>query len=341
MNRLLLLSLLMFSGLSGAVGSVADLYLEQVEELSRNIREIEKTLLVLKKQECPVCLMEFDDSDDIWILPKIGARCGHALHTDCISQWASQKLTCPACRENLSLNDVPQLPKLVIDFNDYHENFWEGSFYLGGKGLRSIAGINDFERAEETRIINLRGNYLNELPARAFEKYENLEELHFYANHLFLIDPDAFQGLPNLKKLILGNTNIGPGENQLQLNADILAPIMGSLEELDISDNNLTVLPEWVNLLGGLKALSLDGNQLQLTADTFEPFILLEELDLADNQLTHLPVEMLKKLPRLIKLDLSGNNFSPAEQERIQQEVINPDCEIDFKDDDEVVVRNP
>ncbi|URE13882.1 E3 ubiquitin-protein ligase [Musa troglodytarum] len=48
--------------------------------------------------ECAVCLSEFDDDDEVRLLP----RCSHLFHTDCIDVWLASHVTCPVCRTNLS-----------------------------------------------------------------------------------------------------------------------------------------------------------------------------------------------------------------------------------------------
>ncbi|KAJ7525960.1 hypothetical protein O6H91_17G076000 [Diphasiastrum complanatum] len=46
-------------------------------------------------RDCPVCLIEFRDDDNIRILPK----CGHGFHQDCIESWLSSHSSCPLCRQ--------------------------------------------------------------------------------------------------------------------------------------------------------------------------------------------------------------------------------------------------
>ncbi|KAF8012257.1 hypothetical protein BT93_I0402 [Corymbia citriodora subsp. variegata] len=46
--------------------------------------------------ECAVCLAEFDDFDELKILPK----CEHAFHPECIDAWLASHVTCPVCRAN-------------------------------------------------------------------------------------------------------------------------------------------------------------------------------------------------------------------------------------------------
>lgn len=47
--------------------------------------------------ECAVCLSEFDDEEELRLLPK----CSHAFHPDCIGEWLACHVTCPVCRCSL------------------------------------------------------------------------------------------------------------------------------------------------------------------------------------------------------------------------------------------------
>ncbi|KAK7379500.1 hypothetical protein VNO80_04962 [Phaseolus coccineus] len=61
-------------------------------------------------EECAVCLVEFQDSDTVKMLP----LCQHVFHQRCIDQWLASRLTCPICRQKLispdtevNITDVP------------------------------------------------------------------------------------------------------------------------------------------------------------------------------------------------------------------------------------------
>ena len=46
---------------------------------------------------CPICLVEYNDGDDIRCLP-----CNHEFHKSCVDPWLGNNASCPACRHSLS-----------------------------------------------------------------------------------------------------------------------------------------------------------------------------------------------------------------------------------------------
>ncbi|KAI8606901.1 hypothetical protein BC830DRAFT_1175931, partial [Chytriomyces sp. MP71] len=53
-----------------------------------------KGLLGETKQKCTVCLMDYEEADDLRIL-----KCKHGFHADCIDQWLTSNVNnCPICR---------------------------------------------------------------------------------------------------------------------------------------------------------------------------------------------------------------------------------------------------
>ena len=84
---------------------------------------------------------------------------------------------------------------------------------------------------------------------------------------------------------------------------------LAQLKELDLGNNQLTSLPERIGDLAQLKELYLDNNQLTSLPERIGDLAQLKELDLSDNQLTSLP-ERIGDLAQLEELDLSNNQLT-------------------------------
>lgn len=113
--------------------------------------------------------------------------------------------------------------------------------------------------------------------------------------------------------------------NQLDLSGQGLSRIpdyvfgLSDLEELDVSDNQLEgAIQAEIRQLSGLKILKAGRNQMTGVPAEIGQLKNLEVLDLSDNQLTGLPNE-LGALPKLKILNLSGNAYSELDLSVIQE----------------------
>jgi Leucine-rich repeat (LRR) protein len=82
-----------------------------------------------------------------------------------------------------------------------------------------------------------------------------------------------------------------------------------AMEELNLTGNQLTTLPEAIGELVALKWLNLDGNQLTTLPEDIGELVALELLSLTGNQLTTLP-EAIWKLTAMEGLYLIGNQLT-------------------------------
>ncbi|NOQ25006.1 MAG: GTP-binding protein [Bacteroidales bacterium] len=82
-----------------------------------------------------------------------------------------------------------------------------------------------------------------------------------------------------------------------------------NLTELDLSNLEITELPEQISELTNLTDLNLNSNQLSSLPDSFSKLINLKTLYLGDNQLNSLP-ESISELTNLTDLDLDSNQLS-------------------------------
>lgn len=84
--------------------------------------------------ECPVCLSEFQQGQEIRLLP----ACKHVYHRKCLDQWLDyQHMTCPLCRTSL-------VPEVIVKKQQRRREhqlsqevvFWFQSFH--GAGFQSF-----------------------------------------------------------------------------------------------------------------------------------------------------------------------------------------------------------
>jgi Leucine-rich repeat (LRR) protein len=117
-------------------------------------------------------------------------------------------------------------------------------------------------------------------------------------------------------------------ENQLTSLPDSIGNIT-NLTELYLYYNQLTSLPDSIENLTNLTELNLSSNELRSLPDSIGNLKNLTKLALRNNQLTSLP-DSIGNLSDLIELDLSNNPLPQPERERIRK--LLPNCEITFDD---------
>ncbi|XP_009622460.1 RING-H2 finger protein ATL51 [Nicotiana tomentosiformis] len=61
---------------------------------------------LVEDTECAVCLSEFQEDENLRLLPK----CSHAFHLPCIDTWLKSHSNCPLCRANVVSSPSQSLP---------------------------------------------------------------------------------------------------------------------------------------------------------------------------------------------------------------------------------------
>lgn len=89
------------------------------------------------------------------------------------------------------------------------------------------------------------------------------------------------------------------------------------LNDLDLSKNSLNTFPSQLISISTLISLNLSNNQISNILQEISNLKNLQSLDLSNNKLTSLS-DSIKDVPSLRILKLSGNNLSEQEKQRIQ-----------------------
>ncbi|XP_078087205.1 toll-like receptor 22 [Mustelus asterias] len=183
---------------------------------------------------------------------------------------------------------------------------------LGENYLLEIASFSS--SLKRLRVLSLRCNKLNFIEKHTFLHLQNLCYLNLIDNQISYLHEGSFDGLSNLKHLLLGSN---------RLTADILkghlfSPVE-SLEELQLFDNHLTY-PSSKKLdrapftsLKFLRYLSLNSqahNGLQhFPLNLLEGLNALEELHAGNVVISYIDSDTFYYAPNISFLDLSSNAF--------------------------------
>ncbi|XP_055035181.2 leucine-rich repeat and fibronectin type-III domain-containing protein 4 [Misgurnus anguillicaudatus] len=151
---------------------------------------------------------------------------------------------------------------------------------VGGTDFANMTGLVD---------LTLSRNTIHALKPLAFADLESLRSLHLDTNRLTVVGPQDLTGLINLQHLIINN-------NQLtNVSADAFDDFLQTLEDLDLSYNNLRRVPwEAIQNMASLHTLNLDHNLIdQIAEGSFGELYKLSRLDMTSNRLQTLPPDPL------------------------------------------------
>uniref|UniRef100_UPI00398E3EE2 leucine-rich repeat and fibronectin type-III domain-containing protein 5 n=1 Tax=Pristiophorus japonicus TaxID=55135 RepID=UPI00398E3EE2 len=158
-----------------------------------------------------------------------------------------------------------------------------------GDNFITIIKRKDFANMTSLVDLTLSRNTINYVAPQAFADLRNLRALHLNSNRLTQITNDIFSGLSNLHHLVVNNNQL------IDISFEAFNDILLSLEELDVSYNNLKSIPwEAVQKMVNLHTFSMDHNMIeQIDEGTFSHLHKLTRLDMTSNKLRKLPPDPL------------------------------------------------
>ena len=185
-----------------------------------------------------------------------------------------------------ALSEVPNLSNLILDENE----LTNGGIELGA--FQHLPGL--------TRI-SLNRNRFTEFPL-GFSS--SIKQIFLTDNEISYMSHSAIGNLTNLETVFVNRNKL----RDASIEQDALSGLT-SLRELELSNNLFTHLPG--KIAKSVEKIYLTSNQLEFIRTT-ELFGLssLRTLDVAYNHLRAIEKGALDQLESLLRLDLSGNNWS-------------------------------
>lgn len=189
----------------------------------------------------------------------------------------------------------------------------------------------DLDSMYYLKVLEIEANHqLRYIEPGVFSNLTNLEHLSIsYNTMLQSIHETTFKGLTNLHNLTLVNNGFG---SILELTPSFKPSILPSLRRLDLSENNLEIIPEdaFATMEGTyLKKLDLNLCRLDyIHANSFLPLKHLKVLHIGDNDLNSTLIgnfltTMMKNNINLLYLDLSGMGFRKQPPRKLMDIIAN------------------
>jgi len=139
-------------------------------------------------------------------------------------------------------------------------------------------------------------------------KLRNLVKLDLSGNEISTV-PDNFDLLDHLSEL-----NLSANQIEKIPRGFCVGSLAKSLKLLNLSENKIVLLPNYICNLTQLVTLNLNNNQLKLLPPSMGKFTNLKHLQASDNNLKILPGSFSRL--RLETLELSANDFDPQTEPR-------------------------
>ncbi|XP_014235955.1 toll-like receptor Tollo [Trichogramma pretiosum] len=197
-----------------------------------------------------------------------------------------------------------------------------------------------FDKLFKLVLLDLSFNQLTKIDSHVFRGLEQLQLLNLEHNEINVLADDCFLSLGNLRSLSLSHNRIVRFEashsvglavlDQFFLDENKLQHIdrrafdnFTSLQDLRLSGNSLTEVPEAVRQLRDLKTLDMGNNRITvINADSFDGLEKLSGLRLVDNKLENISRKAFANLPALQILNLASNAIRHIEQGAFSQNAL-------------------
>lgn len=276
-----------------------DLSMNQITELSSNISlpNIQNLNLAQNKfSSVPVAIQNF------LTLKNLDLNHNHIL-----------KLT---CSEFENLTEI-----VTLSLSNNHISKINGCVFKDMKNLRTLSISNNrikqlgnaFQgNLQNLQTLNCTYNQLSTIKKGEFAGLLSLENLHLYANQITL-KPGAFEGLANLKTMVLSKNNI----DSLQIRGDVFGNLR-NLTSLNLIENHIkytsdaAIDPPFANLTS-LETLLIFSQHRRLRAYLPRNFLQgltnLKTFRARAMQLTSLHRDMFVYTPQLKTLEISSNDL--------------------------------
>ncbi|XP_037123532.1 leucine-rich repeat and fibronectin type III domain-containing protein 1 [Syngnathus acus] len=216
---------------------------------------------------------------------------GYSCPSRCICQHLSPTLTLLCAKTGL-LFVPPTIDRKTVELR-LTDNFI------------TVIRRKDFFNMTSLVHLTLSRNTISQITPQAFVDLRLLRALHMDGNRLSAIRSDHFKGLHNLRHLILGNNQIH------QVAATSFDEFVSTIEDLDLSNNNLRTLPwEAIARMTNINTLTLDHNLIDHIGEgTFTLLTKLVRLDMTSNRLQKLPPDSLFQHAQVLS-DAKGSSSS-------------------------------